>query len=45
MAVPSDNPQLAWVAVNETTNEAGVSVMATLASSEHEVPVIETVTV
>jgi len=45
VAVPSDNPQLAWVAVNETTNEAGVSVIVTLASSEHEVPVIETVTV
>jgi hypothetical protein len=33
------------VPVNETTNEAGVSVIITLASSEHVVPEIETVTV
>ena len=45
MAVPSDNPQLAWVEVKETTNEAGVSVIVTLASSEHDVLIIETVTV
>lgn len=45
MAVPSVSPQLAGVAVKETTKEAGVSVTVTLASSEHEVPAIETVTV
>jgi hypothetical protein len=33
------------VEVNETTNEAGVSVTVTLASSAHVVPGIETVTV
>jgi hypothetical protein len=33
------------VAFKETINEAGVSVIVTLASSEHVVPVIETVTV
>jgi len=33
------------VLVNETTNEAGISVIVTVASSVQVVPVIETVTV
>jgi hypothetical protein len=45
VAVPSDSPQLALVEVRETTKDAGASVIVTLASSEHEVPAIDTVTV
>ena len=45
VAVPSDIPQLACVLVIEMANEAGISVIVTLASSEHVVPEIETVTV
>ena len=45
MAVQSCSPQLACVPLTETTNEAGNSVIVTLASSEHVLPEIETVTV
>jgi len=45
VAVPSDSPQPAGVEVKETIKDAGVSVMVTVASLEHEVPGIETVTV
>ena len=45
VAVPSDTPQLACVLVKATTNEAGASVIVTLASCVQVLPEIETVTV